>query len=240
MEDSSQQSQVPQTINPTPPVANSSKSKVIPIILGIAAVAIIGIGAYILGTKQSWPIAQNTVQTTPIPSATPIDETANWKTYNEKTYKFLVKYPDDWIFKTYYLDERKEYDEKYLEDILIVNFKNKKTTREFELNTPGLINIAIIYIKPNVSFEDIISHEKNSYGDIYPKPLLIFDDKVSVNGIQAHKFTYKYSDNTYNIVYVPRENGSIYKIGGSVLNEDFSLQEKFLDQILSTFKFTGQ
>lgn len=242
MEDQNQPTQTPPSPNQTPsPLidSNPSKSKVILIILGIAAAIVITIGAYVLGTKQSQPIVQNIAQTTPIPSPTPVDETANWKTYNEETYKFLVKYPDDWIFKTYYLDVNSIYDKKYLKDILIVNFKNKKTTYEFEINTPGLVQLAISYIKPSVSFEDVLTQDKNDYGDVYPKPLLLFDHIVNANGIQAHKFTYKYTGHTYNFVYIPREDGSVYRIAGSVGNEDFSLQEKFLDQMLSTFQFTN-
>lgn len=91
MEDSNQQSQSPQPVNSTPPSVNSGKSKLIPIILGIAAVAIIAIGAYLLGTKQSQPVVQNPVQTTPIPS--PVDETANWKTYKNEEFGFEMKYP---------------------------------------------------------------------------------------------------------------------------------------------------
>lgn len=65
MEETNQQSQVQQPVNPTPPTVNSSKSKLIPIILGVAVVVVIAIGAYLLGAKQSQPVVQNSVQ--PIP-----------------------------------------------------------------------------------------------------------------------------------------------------------------------------
>lgn len=57
--DPNQTSQTQQPINPTAPDINSSKSKVIPIVLGIAAAAVIAIGAYALGSKQSQPPFQS-------------------------------------------------------------------------------------------------------------------------------------------------------------------------------------
>lgn len=98
MEETNQTSQAQQPTNPTPAV-NSTNSKLIPIILAIAAVVVIGIGAYLFGTKQTQTVVKNSVQTTPIPSPIPtIDETANWKTYTneDKDISFLVKYPPTW------------------------------------------------------------------------------------------------------------------------------------------------
>ncbi|MEK7517145.1 MAG: hypothetical protein AAB583_01235 [Patescibacteria group bacterium] len=111
MENSNQTSQAQQPVNSTPPsVNNSSGSKLIPIILGIAVVVIIAIGAYALGTKQSQPVVQNTIQTTPIPSPVPTSSsivlptidpsiTANWKTYIDTTFPFSIKYPSTWSLK---------------------------------------------------------------------------------------------------------------------------------------------
>ncbi|MEK7517821.1 MAG: PsbP-related protein [Patescibacteria group bacterium] len=96
--DPNQASQAQQSVNPTSAsVNNYGGSKLIPIILGIGAVVIIAIGAYTLGTKQSQPVVQNSVQATPIPSPTPVDETANWKTYTNTKYGFSLKYPNDWF-----------------------------------------------------------------------------------------------------------------------------------------------
>lgn len=73
MEDSNQTSQDQEVQSQTPsPVNNSSGSKLIPIILGIAAVAVIAIGAYLLGTKQSQPSQPiPTITHTPSPTNIP-------------------------------------------------------------------------------------------------------------------------------------------------------------------------
>ena len=100
MDGTNQAPQAQQPVNSTPPsVNNSSGSKLIPIILGIAAVVIIAIGAYALGTKQSQPIAENSVQPTPSPSPTP-DPTANWKTYTNTQGGFTLQYPPSYSIRT--------------------------------------------------------------------------------------------------------------------------------------------
>lgn len=69
----------------------SHGSKMILVIFGAVTLILIGVGAYVLGAKQSQPVVQNSVQTTPIPSPTP-DPTANWKTLIND-YGFSLKYP---------------------------------------------------------------------------------------------------------------------------------------------------
>ncbi|OGH20751.1 MAG: hypothetical protein A3D74_05500 [Candidatus Levybacteria bacterium RIFCSPHIGHO2_02_FULL_37_13] len=90
MENSNQTSQAQEINSQMPPINNnSSKSKVIPIILGIATVAVIAIGAYVLGTKQPQPVVQNSVQTIPIPTPTPITSISEDTTF--VAYRSLVK-----------------------------------------------------------------------------------------------------------------------------------------------------
>lgn len=69
MDISNQTSQAQQPINQTfTPDRGSSKSKFIPIILSVAIVAIIAIGAYALGTKQTQAPVQKVVSSTPLPT----------------------------------------------------------------------------------------------------------------------------------------------------------------------------
>lgn len=90
--------------NPVSPVSNSKSSKIIPICLGIVVVLVVAIGAYLLGSKQSQLVVQNSVQITPIPTLTP-DPTANWKTYANTKYTYLLKYPATWNVVTDYVAE---------------------------------------------------------------------------------------------------------------------------------------
>src|SRR3989344_7665167 len=101
MDGINQTPQTQQPLNQTPfPVNHSSKSKVIPIILGVVAVVAIAIGAYALGTKQSQPVVKNqqiSASPTTIPTPTP-DPTANWKTYTNVSGNFSIKYPSEWTY----------------------------------------------------------------------------------------------------------------------------------------------
>lgn len=68
MENQNQQTQPLPSPNQMPsPVNTPSGSKVVPIIIGVVFV-LVAIGAYALGTKQTQPPVQNTIQATPLPS----------------------------------------------------------------------------------------------------------------------------------------------------------------------------
>ena len=73
------------------------------IVLVIVIVVLVGAVGYFAFVKKMEPVTQQptspaTTQTsTPQqPSPTPINETANWKTYKNDTYSFEVKYPPDY------------------------------------------------------------------------------------------------------------------------------------------------
>ena len=111
MESSNQPSFDQQTPTQTPPISNSGGPKILHLILAGIVVTLIAIGAYALGTKQSQPVVQNPVQTTPLPakaSATEgipsptstIDETASWQIYSSNQYKYSFKYPASMNFST--------------------------------------------------------------------------------------------------------------------------------------------
>ena len=76
------------------------------IIYGIVIVALVGVVVYFAVGKKSEPAAQqqlptseqatNTSESNPTSTPTPADQTANWKTYNNSTYGYEVKYPNNW------------------------------------------------------------------------------------------------------------------------------------------------
>lgn len=77
------------------PKTSYHPSKIFIILMVVFLVITVGVGGYILGTKQN-KIAQNQSQPaipTPQPSPTPVDETANWKTFRSDNHGFEIKYP---------------------------------------------------------------------------------------------------------------------------------------------------
>jgi hypothetical protein len=76
--------------------ANSSGSKLRPVLLVILLLVIVGVGAYLLGTKQNILVAQNQQKaiapTISQPTPTP-DPTVNWKTFTSVKYGYTLKYP---------------------------------------------------------------------------------------------------------------------------------------------------
>ncbi len=134
-------------VEQTPPVSPTAPKKfnrIIIFLIFFVVIAIVGIGAYALGTKNqpktptSSPVA--VIQPTPTP-----DLTANWKTYTDDKYKFSFKYPDSWVIKT--LDS-----EQYLTTVELSPIENQeapvwamsielsKQTYESEIKTQKVAN----------------------------------------------------------------------------------------------------
>jgi hypothetical protein len=98
---------------------------------------------------------------------TETDPTANWRTYTNATYKFSIKYPNNWISKEYSPpDTRIPYlynpDNKY--DIQIMYQKDepnvisemtgKPMVTDFSGYTPTTINNIKVYVNPNLEGND--------------------------------------------------------------------------------------
>jgi len=84
------------------------------ILTGILLLALGGVGGFLLGRQSLQPKSTTTTQVTPLPSETPVEErvtetpsaiptldpTAEWKTYENKKYKFSFSYPQSWQINT--------------------------------------------------------------------------------------------------------------------------------------------
>ena len=216
--DPNKTSQAQQPVNSTPPsVNNSSGSKLIPIILGVAAVVIIAIGAYTLGAKQSQPVVQNSIQTTPIPSPTPIDETANWKTYTNTKYGFLIKYPMSW---------------SYLE---VPNTTYKTTTDQVWFSNDGKWPMPQTDSKATITIEltknnPSVGWSEEFFTD-YKKERTILDN------ISAERISGTHKEIGAKRVIVFADIGDYYLVAQPASFDEISLVE--FDQILSTFRFTS-
>ncbi len=77
------------------------------IILGVIVVMLVGVVGYFAFVKKSTPIAQQTPTPTPTQTQKPVspmptpDKTANWKTYTNAQYGFEFKYPTGWVANEY-------------------------------------------------------------------------------------------------------------------------------------------
>src|SRR2546423_1560041 len=70
-----------------------------PVFVILAVVVIIAGGAYYLGTHQNTApatVSQRSDKPAPTKTVSPLDQTANWKTYTNSKYGFLIRYPGDW------------------------------------------------------------------------------------------------------------------------------------------------
>lgn len=179
MEDSNQSPQS-QEINSqmSSPPNNSSGSKLIPIILGIATVIVIAIGAYILGSNQTETPILYPVQPTPTSSPTPtIDLTANWKTYTNDKYGYSIKYPSSWgqLHDNNAIDPIKG--EADSESPYITVYK--KDSLEFDSNNAEGISIWVLPYTSKSFNESIERHKGNTIA--YSK--FIKESKQVINAI---------------------------------------------------------
>jgi hypothetical protein len=182
------QSNIPQTQPLTQvPTPVSTPTNWVKIILFISLGIVVVIGSVFVGIQvgknqipNQQPIA---VQPTALPTEkviyptslpitsiteTPtVDPTANWKTYTNSTYKFLIKYPNNWISKSYTpADSRIPYlynpDNKYDiqfgynkdEPSVISEMTGKPMVTDLSNYNPTTINGIKVYVNKNLQGND--------------------------------------------------------------------------------------
>jgi hypothetical protein len=203
---------------------NSRRGSIlIVVILVVAIVAVVGV--YLLEKQGITIFPQSQPSLTPLPAEVPAKEgdmIANWKTYTNTKYKFSFKYPQNYNFE-----------EQYVEigvlawgaNITDPNYKEDKNTKVTDMQGIG----AAVRRKNNLSFQEWINNE-------CPDNYNILD--IQISSKPAKRFNCLFgndNDNGYLIVAI--DNGSyIYTLTdqGYKLNP---VQEKYFDQILSTFQF---
>src|SRR3990167_8783511 len=92
---------------------NNNKGFILPLLLGIIALLVVGVGVYVYknkkvevpivpetGAQQSDQVQQTNTQTPAVNTQTnnsnSQSDTSNWKTYKNIKYNFEFKYPSDW------------------------------------------------------------------------------------------------------------------------------------------------
>lgn len=228
----------PGTFDPPPPVApeetNSQglkKSKGI-LWIGIALLilALVGVGAYYLGSNKAADVPTPTTSAIQTPTPTP-DPTTDWKIFENTVYKYIIKHPLDWTVSALFdMDPT-----KFREPV----FNSKCDYEAGELCQQFFIDVV----------------ETNTATDLKPSFIIKEDDIVAneqsliVNGQNAISFE-RYQTNYNNVpgtlsyVVVTNNNGLKYTIFYSESKKDKEFKtgndwenRKLFDQILSTFKF---
>lgn len=124
-----------------------------PIIL-ILIILIIASGAFYLGTvvyKPSHQLVVNSGSNNPTPSATTVDEKTTGKAYTNTTYGYQIKYPADWVAKSYIAlpETSKEVNADNKSMVVYLYPQNYKT----EGSEPGLIGLQILENPKKLSLE---------------------------------------------------------------------------------------
>ncbi|EKD64754.1 MAG: hypothetical protein ACD_50C00309G0005 [uncultured bacterium] len=80
---------------PSVPQSSPHSSKTFIILIVVILIAAVGMGGYFLGANQNQVVQPPTQPIVPATqfSPTPVDETANWKTYTNTKVGFRIKYP---------------------------------------------------------------------------------------------------------------------------------------------------
>ena len=236
---------------PSQPISTSSSSwlKTLSIGLGVVGIGlVIGIGGYLLGTRNTKPnIVISVTPTITQPSPTPIpDPTANWKTYADPTLAASFQYPSSWVLNPgqYGISTSTTKDDwyTYLSD---PNYGVSSCRGDCPV-----FNVTVS-VYNNDQDLDLVSYIKKDFssitggtGDFSQVKL---ENTVLASGLSFTKVT-GFPGSNYYFLYV-LHNKRVYIIsvgaGANGMRDDINAARvkqnlTIFDQILSTFKFANQ
>lgn len=235
-----QQPQQANDPNSKPQLSQFNTQKRLFLLIGVFLVILVGLVAYTLLVKNSKQegiaCTQEAMQCpdgsyvgrtgpncefSPCPTSesTPSAETADWKTYKNNAHSFEIKFPPEYV----------------IDDHAWITFTNPdKNSNDPVSGAP--YNGLTIYTVPDEQCKDI---DNATYYD--EKPVM---SVVTVGGINSKKWvgsTHMFADPFFGDVIIKVIKSSIcYSFYFVRDPRDKAGSEKLLDQILSTFKFTGQ
>jgi len=203
----------------------------------LAAVILIGSGFQIV-RKESlldlW-LARNqapTPATIVKPTPTP-DPTADWKTYTNSQYSFLIKYPDDY-FK--FQDSQSD---------VLKNGVFVATSAPQGGNSPKFLGPKDVWLNAGVGANNV--SDLDQYIDLFSQSFNVSQKTpVTIDGVGGYRVTYTIPDMagaanviaSYNFEVILLKNNNIYTISLTAHDQDILINnQKMFDQILSTFKF---
>lgn len=180
-------------------------SALVLILFGILILGMTAIGVYYFSKLQT----SQPVKTLP----TLLSETSNWKTYENITYSFQVKYPNNLIVKEHNNG---------------VSFELKDFPKKIEF--PAFVDIKIYKNPDNLNTADFI--QKN-IGTLIEGTNI---QQVKINNLNGIRLTLSGPTDNDNVAF--QHGGYIYIITlGHGLIESADISTEIFDQILSTFEF---
>ncbi len=208
-------------LNPQSVVLKAKRGHtVLYIILGILALATIGLGVFVWNENK----LNQKVAETKILTQIAVDPTITWKTYTNTKYGLSFQYPSDWKFN----DTSGKLCGPQTATCLFVLEKDGSTQLKSDLDFHDGVTIRSA-VAPALTkeIEDYVQYPKQYPGG---KNFYVY----GFTGSSEIESNYQVS------VYKKLSNGSVIifdwdRVG--ITTEDLSF-DKYLDQILSTFKFT--
>lgn len=228
-------------VEPIAPQIPKSKSKFLLILLVVLVLVALGLaGVFAYRKYISNPTASPTTQPTPISSPTPTpaptpDVTANWKTYTNTAYNYLVKYPLDWeiavkgdadasTFDAPYLESPCNYDSGQLCSQMQIETGTYDPNKKFEPNF--IINLT--GSKP----DKISNTTSTTVGGEEAQGFEYFQSNYGDSGRLLYVIVTNHKNTKYVFTYVESQKNRTFQTGVDWQNK------KIFNQILSTFQFT--
>jgi len=244
---------------PVQPVENQTETKVpapknkLPIILAIIVLFIIfGFGAYYyLGVKKSSSnkacpaiarickdgstaipgpnCALKCSEASTFPTPTAIDETANWKTYEDKENGIYFKYPNDWVTKPYQFEGNKAF-----HSIIQLD----PTDRKDKGPAPSSYAFAYWDNPDSLSLEQF---DKKYTGNSGIGPGIYSSKSITktISGVIAYYQQDAICEPLYCDKYIIPYKTKIFTLTIFYSTNDKTSKRLIFDQILSTFRFAN-
>ena len=237
-----QQQSVPQpsssvsSVEPKPQGLGRSKG-ILWIGIALLVLALVGVGAYFLGSRKTATTVTPEPVLTQIPTPTP-DSTANWKIYTTREYGYSVKYPPDWEVVEAKPPNTPDWTHNTLQENQlheVTFFKERTDLKIWPSNF-------IISVNKNPNNFDTESWALNYFVPLMTDPtenLAEPKGKISMDSNTAYKFSvFQFDANRAEIGLV--KNGNIYVfsfVDDTPNDQNLEKNKEIYDQILSTFEF---
>lgn len=227
----------PQPVAPPVPPVFPKKNNLAVILLSVFLLVTLLISGYLFLQVQSLTkqLAQLQVQPTPTPQSTEIpsptlDPTANWKTFVNTTFKYLLKYPQTWLVSAKGNVDPTTFDMPIFESKC--NYEKGELCQQIYVEATR--NSDPADLNPTfVKNDDIVTNTQNLKID--GETAKIFEhfqtNYQGVPGIFRYVILTNHAGYRYTILYLESKKGKEFKTGSDLENKII------FDQILSTFKF---
>lgn len=198
------------------------------VLIGILLASFVGAGGYYLYQTKTKD-AQIITAPQPSPESQVKDETANWKTYINKKYKFTIKYPESWYVSEYMPGSP-----------LILLFDRNPVPKDTILTHPWQeFTITVDNLYPSKIFTEIGTIKGEVVDKVeYGRTNITKTDFKGLSAIKSYLETPTFSglegSPSTSIYFNYSSNGWVIRYPNINYNGE---HDSLYDQILSTFKF---